>query len=1206
MIDQVVSISPGFQYSVNLKYDVDNEKKIASYIPTEKAIELLWSWVKSVEDFNNNRARFIVGPYGTGKSHLGVVLAALMKGTMPRITFQSILEKIRGGEPDLADAIEENILGKKYLSVLIVGNGQPLRQALINGLKKALEESNLDHLMPLTAFNEIERKIRIWESEYTHTYKEFVALLQTEFHLDVDAYNKMVQNYDEHALNILAKLYPRLSAGDQFNPFHTDSIDQLYLHTAMQLQQYGYNGILIIMDEFNKYLERAVASGQHNDLMVLQDLAEMCNRSEQNQVHLLLLSHQHFSEYTSRIPQETIDEWRKIEGRFQIFELSQRHSKSYYLMSKVLLKGTAWNDFVNKYNQNFSTLTAEISSLRMFDDLTDYEIKDWVIQGCYPLNPVTTFCLPRLANKVAQNERTIFTYLASLDTKLKDLYGKEILEPAFFLLSPDSLYDYFEESIRKDKELKTIYIQVNQALSKIEDPSMLEERLIKTIGVVKSISESKGIAPTVRILEYAFYPTYNSDEINEVIERLLEQKVIYVRKSDGHIIFFDGSDLNFDEEIQRICGDSKYRQHFSVSKILNENFLPYPVVAHRFNDEFEMTRYFNVRFYLPDEIITGIDWERELEIHNCPDGLIALIVAQDKNDISALMEMCKTHFEERVILAIPKTELYLIETLFDFKALTILSNDNTFLLEHPLASVEISAYLEDCIDQIENELTLLTDPSLNQVRYFYGGKEKRNIRTHADLSRFVSEVCQEVYKKTPKINNELINKNRISPTVATARKKLIRAILNDRQETNLGLTGFGPEVSIFNSMLKRTGIYSDEAPALYWGRSSDDSMAEIQGLVDNWILNCSVKEQSFLDIYKELINPPYGLRKGIIPVILALGLRKHQQFIVVKDERGIEQSLNEDLLENIARRPGSYSLTLETWNAIKEEYIVQLSSMFSDFIEIRSSVNKSRLLPVAMAIKNWYLALPKFSRETMKYGQITKSFIRALKNPSLDSQEFLFRRLPLYLTGLGEITTENLEECLSNIHNSKEEMEEHLPNNKSLINEFLITIFKVKEDTTYNSCLSAIRDWFDSLNESTLNHSFSGVAGEILNLVRSFNTFDTKVFIDQCCRIVSGLRIEDWSDEIFSQFQKDIELIKEEIDSFDSGTRENNQHGKIIKIVVSSPDGEKTEKTFDYVPISDLGQLLLNTLEHNIQGFSNALDVNEKRQILFALMEKLA
>ena len=82
-------------------------------------------------------------------------------------------------------------------------------------------------------------------------------------------------------------------------------------------------------------------------------------------------------------------------------------------------------------------------------DEKDENMVQTAIKGCYPLHPISTFILPRLSEKVAQNERTLFTFLSS-DQKYTLSAFLKTAEGDFPMLTPDYIYDYFEPLLRKE------------------------------------------------------------------------------------------------------------------------------------------------------------------------------------------------------------------------------------------------------------------------------------------------------------------------------------------------------------------------------------------------------------------------------------------------------------------------------------------------------------------------------------------------------------------------------------------------------------------------------------------------------------------------------------------------------------------------------------------------------------------------------------
>ena len=89
------------------------------------------------------------------------------------------------------------------------------------------------------------------------------------------------------------------------------------------------------------------------------------------------------------------------------------------------------------------------------------KIEEILFKGCFPLNPITTYSLIELSEKIAQNERTLFTFLTDDDTNsLKSFIDNGNNTNRLFNI--DKIYDYFKPLLKKSNEtlLKEIWIQI--------------------------------------------------------------------------------------------------------------------------------------------------------------------------------------------------------------------------------------------------------------------------------------------------------------------------------------------------------------------------------------------------------------------------------------------------------------------------------------------------------------------------------------------------------------------------------------------------------------------------------------------------------------------------------------------------------------------------------------------------------------------------
>lgn len=138
--------------------------------------------------------------------------------------------------------------------------------------------------------------------------------------------------------------------------------------------------------------------------------------------------------------------------------------------------------------------------------------------------------------------------------------------------------------------------------------------------------------------------------------------------------------------------------------------------------------------------------------------------------------------------------------------------------------------------------------------------------------------------------NEAINKEIITSMAEASRNKLIAALLRNELEPNLGLTGTGQEVSIMRSTLIRTGIWTVQngIPELNL-YPTDANMRNMLSVIEQFIEEVGHDgKQSFGVLYNRLMAPNFhiGLRKGVIPLYLAVVLHKHRQQIIILDHSG--------------------------------------------------------------------------------------------------------------------------------------------------------------------------------------------------------------------------------------------------------------------------------------------------------------------------------
>ena len=403
-----------------------------------------------------------------------------------------------------------------------------LNQSFLYALQTALKNAGLENLMPETHFQAARNCIALWERDFPETYEKFARLIQPE---TVAAFQARLCEFQTRAYEIFLSNYPALTSGGQFQPFLGFDMVELYAQVAHALKDRGYQGIFVAYDEFSKYLEANIRETPLSDIKMLQDFAERCNRSGAEQIHLLLIAHKDIENYIDRLPKNKVDGWRGVSERFHHLEMNSNYAQIYEIIGRAAGKSPAFEpEYVHKRKPLFDWFRDFVIKSPLFNDLTEDQREDMAYE-CFPLHPVTAFLLPRLSELAAQNERTMFTFLCSRSKFTLPYY---LENSDRIMLTPDTVYDYFEPMLKREpyiSEIHRLYANARGVLSRLEADS-LDAKIVKTLILIDIVNQFDRCPPKPEAVIESFEYVYVKDEIIAALRELETKKlVIYAKKA---------------------------------------------------------------------------------------------------------------------------------------------------------------------------------------------------------------------------------------------------------------------------------------------------------------------------------------------------------------------------------------------------------------------------------------------------------------------------------------------------------------------------------------------------------------------------------------------------------------------------------------------------------------------------------------------------
>ena len=1204
-LSNYINVLSDFQYSINIEYDLYSDTKILNYIPTTSAIDIIEEIMLSTSPKSKERSRIFVGAYGKGKSHLALMLISLLC-RKDKTLYKNLLTMICETKPELCKFIVDyQESNQKLLPVVIQGSSVGIRQSFLLALKKSLQENGMSSIMPNTYFSAAINAINTWKEQYHDTYETFKKSINcstSEFVSELEQFNNAY--YQK-----FVEIYPSLTSGSEFNPINGMDIIELYNDVNEKIRDFGFTGIFVVYDELSKFLSGNLKKTSSDEIEVLQYFAENCNRSGNKQMHIMLISHQSILNYVDKLPKSKVDSWKAVSNRYKSIELNTSSSQTYEIVTRVIKQKPDWfDDFSDTHKEKFSLLYSKWNKSRAFSELTEEEFRK-VVWYCYPLEPISTFLLPKISEKIAQNERTIFTFLSS-DGQKSTL--PEFIESsnstAFSLLTPDVIFDYFEPLFKAeayDRPIHKIWKTTTVALNKLNHKRSIDAKIIKTLALIYIYDRVDVLAPDIDTIISIYNSVYDVQDIISSLTDLTTAGILRKLDNKKHLRICEHTEQNIDAIINdKIESEMLYT---SIQNILNRFVGEKVLYPNAYNDDNEIVRYFDFKFITSSDLL-DIPFFDET-ISPSAAGLVYAVIT-DSERYNESIKAIKSIINPRIIFVVLKENDDIVSCAYKYEAVykLISTSDDDVLKE------ELSYSLNDVSTILQRYMDSFLCPELGESVYYIAG-EKVSIHRKSALSRRLSDICEAVFCDCPIINNEIINKDIITSQATNSRAKLVDGILSNELSKNLGLVGNGQDVSFMRSTLKVMGVYVEDenGVSLSITNLADGRLENVLQIIKGFIIGSSVDgKRNFSELYQLLTSPEnhIGMKKGIIPIYIAVILHFYKKYIVIM-KNGKEMEINARLLESINNAPSEYDIYLEQWDSEKENYIQILEKSFSPYIRATEK-EYNNFEYIVKALQRWYLQLPKYVKEikNIYYGEGKSEpvdgtivrFLNSLRSPELNARDYLFNKV-LWVLGK-ECFDSNIALELSAVKNQIDHIKNKLIESLA---EDLKKIFAHNDINKQESLSSIVMDWVESLDGEVKAHVFNNSENAMLKICLEI-TPDSNKFVEDLARPATSLRIDDWGEITVDGFINAVSNFVSTVESYNKKLSSKDTKSTVgsYRISFVNDSGDESFKTFDKTELPENAQLLYNDLEAMLtEEYGASLSDNEKRQVLMDIISNL-
>ena len=1167
-LTDLISIDNRFEKSINLLLDLNNEKKVRDYIPTRSSIRLLKEYLSETITYTGSRATALIGPYGKGKSHLLLVLLYLLSMGKTTVS-KELIKRIAAIDPENEKLLKAVIDSKApFLPVVLnVNASNSLEQTLIRSLFHALDRDKLYDATPDSYFSKALETIEQWKEKYQKTYEALCDSLASN-HDDIHSLVTGLEQFDQSKLDLFRKIYPSLTSGSTFNPLINEDAVAVYRSVNRRLHEnYGYKGIFIVFDEFSKYIEGHAEAGFAEDMKTLQDMCELCNSSSEEQLHLVCVAHKTIKSYGTTLPSAILNTFKGVEGRLkeEYFVVSSKNS--YELIADAIHKSPIFDAWKNN-DAHYQEITKESGSLRCFASQFDSDdFNKLIAEGCFPLTPLSASLLLELSERVAQNERTIFTFITSKDRYSLSSYAKDSENTDY--VGADQIYDYFENQFKDDvtSMVHNEWLKADYALSKVSSPD--ERKIVKSVAIIRMINNAQ-VYPCTK--EYIWLASgLDKDAFDQAFMDLESQGIIEYKTRINSFAFKNEVMTNIDTAIMD-CIKRRY-SNTDITGCLNELVANRYIVPKKHNQEFCITRYFSFTF-MNSMSFVNLRSTEYFQWKNRPDGVIVLIMP-DQYDKETICDHLKEIGDPCLIVCLPNTNVIVTDRIQHLLAVRYLRNDAEFIDNNPVLRKELFNIENDLIDEIDEWI----ESNYLRTKEVYTLDGVIEVGPMG-INRIVSDICDKAYRLTPVINHEMINRHELSGQTLKARNCIIEGMLENRD--------FSPYIKASSA---EATIY--RATIL---QSEEENIKRVRNIIHEFITGCTDQKTSFGGLIKTLTNPPYGMRLGVIPLFLMdIMLRMDDLPILYMNDKEVPIEVN--AVNAIIKHPEESYLLIEKATAEKTKFLEDLSKIFNEYQVYCGGVDpRNKLARITCLIQSWYRSLPQTSVTFMKGdfpGQDTEmiqKFRKLFSEYSINPRDVLIQKLP-------DVLGTDISHAAEKTAQLKKEIDDHIHLKKKDMETVLRAYFQLPDDT---DLCESLKTWYTNLDASVLKNVLGYQAENILDYISKLTTHDEESIVGYIAYEVTGAYIEDWKDGAEEDFKQGLDAFLNELDETKS-----NQSDK--KVTYVSDDGSSEEKYYRYNAenITPSGQFFKNALDEVMEEYGPMVDKKERLGILMSIVDEL-
>lgn len=869
-------------------------------------------------------------------------------------------------------------------------------------------------------------------------------------------------------------------------------------------------GMLVVVDEFGKFLEYASQNNPEKELYFIQLFAEYVNDPSKGILFVTAL-HQNFNAYAVELSKHQQYEWDKVKGRLKEITFNEPVEQLLYLASERLQQ-LELNREVEHFDELFRVIVE--SKCIQHTQLVNPEFA----RSLLPFDLLSAMVLTKALQEYGQNERSLFSFIESNDyLSIRDFdRGKS---PYYTLGSVYDylLHDYYSYLTTRYNPHFNQWLDIRDAIERAE--GILTENVEGAVRIIKAIGLLNLFVPGSATIDFDFVKSYaryalNIGQPEEIITALENHKIILYAGYARKYRIFKGTDVDIAAAIR----DAEVPAKVDVVSYLNEYFDLYPLQAKEYFYEKGTSRFFVFK-------LTDAPWQDMQEMEG--DGIINLIFSDTLTE--AELQKVSADCKEAVLFCYYKNTKTIRELLTLILKIEVAKgtyfNDKVAVKEF---EEQIFHYKQELNSYVKDSL-FRDDPNL---LWYYQG-ERVALDGHKALNRLLSRIAVEVYPDTPVFRNESVNKSRLSSQMSLARKVFLKMMVNNPGIADFGIEKFPPEKSIYRSLMSKPGIHIAEDGRYRFSASTEPTFRGLWDYCLEFIDYSKSQRTKITVLIEQLKRRPWGMKQGFIDLWIPVFLYLNRDRFALFDEYGYIARIDAEILDLISKRPSNFEIKgFDISGARLELFNCYRALRDLDETDRADSGTFIELIRPYLAI---YRNLNVYAKKTSRISKKAKALREAIAK-STEPEKTFFEDIPEALgytiDGLVKHPEqvdpylEELDGCIVEIQGSYDELMNRVEN--FVLDEV------VGEKLEYEVYRKKIQERYKNLKEHLLQPKQKRFYIQV-----KLDLSDRNAWFEGFARVLMGHALNEMADQDEARFYELLKDAFHELDELNTLSRED-------------------------------------------------------------------